>query len=130
MVVVPVILSMQEILNNQGDSQLIDVYDQYIYAAERSLQDTMDAALFGDGTANGGKQLTGLATAVPIATTSGIYGGIDRATATIWQTKTYDANNLLGSTAINSTTIRPALNSHHDAAFAQSRLRRPADHEP
>src|SRR5499426_4675238 len=37
MVVVPVILSMQEILNNEGDSQLIDVFDAYIDAAERSL---------------------------------------------------------------------------------------------
>ena len=27
MVVVPVILSMQEILNNEGEAQLMDVYD-------------------------------------------------------------------------------------------------------
>src|SRR5262247_3797323 len=34
MVVVPIILSMQEILNNQGDAQLLDVYDNYISCAE------------------------------------------------------------------------------------------------
>src|SRR4030095_15214325 len=51
MVVVPVILSMQEILNNEGDAQLMDVYDAYIDAAERSLEDTMDAGLQSDGTA-------------------------------------------------------------------------------
>jgi len=112
MVVVPVILSMQEILNNQGENQLMDVYDSYIGAAERSLEDTMDAALYGDGTANGGKALTGLATALPIITNSGIYGGLDRATAVIWQTKSYDANSFLaGSTQVNSTTIRPMLNT-------------------
>src|SRR5215510_733396 len=61
MVVVPVILSMQEILNNEGDAQLLDVYDQYIDAAERALEDTMDLAIYSDGTANGNKQLTGLA---------------------------------------------------------------------
>jgi len=72
MVVVPVILSMQEILNNEGEAQLMDVYDSYIDAAERSLEDVMDAALYSDGTANGGKQLTGLATAVPIVTNSGL----------------------------------------------------------
>jgi hypothetical protein len=113
MVVVPVILSMQEILNNEGDNQLMDVYDSYIGAAERSLEDTMDAALYGDGTANGGKQLTGLATAVPIVVNSGVYGGIDRATAVIWQTKTYDAqtvNPAIG-TQVNKDTIRPLLNS-------------------
>jgi len=111
MVVVPVILSMQEILNNEGSAQLMDVYDSYIAAAERALEDTMDAAIYSDGTANGGKQITGLATAVPIVTNSGVYGGIDRATAVIWQTKTYDANSFLaGSTQVSATTIRPMLN--------------------
>ena len=111
MVVVPVILSMQEILNNEGEAQLMDVYESYISAAERALEDAMDAGLYGDGTANGGKQITGLKTAIPIVNTSGIYGGIDRAAATIWQTKVYDANSFLaGSTQVSSTTIRPMLN--------------------
>src|SRR5207344_3549780 len=65
-VVVPIILSMQELLNNQGEAQLLDVFDSYISAAEKSLSDTMDAAVYSDGTANGNKQITGLATAVPI----------------------------------------------------------------
>src|SRR3954469_23858597 len=77
-VVVPIILSMQEILNNQGENQLEDVFDAYIDAAERALQDTMDAGLYSDGTANGNKQITGLGAAVPIANTTGTYGGIDR----------------------------------------------------
>jgi hypothetical protein len=72
----------------------------------------MDTALYSDGTANSGKQLTGLATAVPIVTNTGIYGGIDRATAPIWQTKTYDANSMAPSlgTQVNKDTIRPMLN--------------------
>src|SRR6185369_10562092 len=49
MVVVPIVLSMQEILNNEGDAQILDVYDSYIDAAERALQDTMDAGIYGDG---------------------------------------------------------------------------------
>ena len=72
---------MQEILNNEGEGQLMDVYDSYIDAAERSLEDIMDAALYGDGSLNGGKQLTGLATAMPIINNTGVYGGIDRAPA-------------------------------------------------
>jgi hypothetical protein len=113
MVAVPVILSMQEILNNEGEAQLIDVFEAYISAAERSLEDTMDAGLYGDGTANSGKQITGLATAVPITNTSGIYGGIDRGTATIWRTGSFDVqtfNTAIG-TQVNSTTIRPLLNA-------------------
>lgn len=112
-VVVPIVLSMQEILNNQGEGQLIDVLDAYVDAAERALEDTMDAGIYSDGTANGGKQITGLATAVPIVNTSGVYGGIDRATATIWRTQTFDANsyNAAIGTQVNSTTIRPLLNA-------------------
>jgi hypothetical protein len=118
-VVVPVVLSMQEILNNEGENQLMDVYDSYMEAAERALEDAMDVALYGDGSANGGKQLTGLATAVPVIVNTGLYGGIDRATATIWQTKTYDASGSAGGaiqipaaigTQVTSATIRPMLN--------------------
>jgi hypothetical protein len=113
MVVVPVILSMQEILNNQGKSQLMDVMDAYMAAAERALEDAMDVGLYSDGTANGGKQITGLATAIPIIPTTGIYGGIDRSSATLWQTKTYDANGMNAAigTQVTSATIRPFLNS-------------------
>ena len=111
MCVIPVILSMQEILNNEGEAQLIDVYDTYISAAEKALQDAMDAGIYSDGTANGNKQITGLATAVPIANTSGVYGGIDRGSAVIWRTQTFDANSFLaGATQVSSTTIRPMLN--------------------
>lgn len=113
MVVIPIILSMQEILNNQGEAQLEDVFDAYMDAAERSLEDTMDAGIYSDGTANGGKQVTGLATAVPIVTNAGLYGGIDRATAAIWRTSTFDAQAFpvaaLG-TQVSSTSIRPMLN--------------------
>jgi len=112
MIVVPIILSYQEILNNQGDAQLMDVYESYISAAERALEDAMDAGIYSDGLANGGKQITGLATAVPIANTVGTYGGIDRNLNTIWRTQTFDANSVVPAigTQVNSTTIRPLLN--------------------
>jgi hypothetical protein len=126
MVVVPIILSMQEVLNNEGENQLMDVLDSYMAAAERALEDTMDVALYSDGTANGGKQLTGLATAVPIVTNSGIYGGIDRSTATLWQTKTYDAQTMATAigTQVSGTTVRPFLNY---VMTKQSRGRQYAD---
>ena len=117
MVVIPIILSMQEILNNEGQAQLEDVYETYITAAEKALSDAMDAGIYSDGTANGNKQITGLATAVPIVTNSGTYGGIDRGSATIWRTTTFDASGSAGSvslsgigTQVTSTTIRPMLN--------------------
>jgi hypothetical protein len=86
-------------------------YESYIAAAEKGLEDAMDAGIYSDGTANGNKQITGLATAIPITNTSGVYGGIDRANALIWRTQTYDANSFLaGSTQVSSTTVRPMLN--------------------
>lgn len=126
MVAVPITLAMEEILNNEGDGQIMDVMESYIDAAERSLQDTMDAALHGDGTANGGKAINGLAVAVPIVTNSGIYGGISRIDHAIWRTSTFDVNSYDTSigTAINATTIRPFLNK---IMTARSRGRRHAD---
>lgn len=131
LVVIPIILSMQEILNNQGEAQLLDVYDTYISAAEKALQDAMDAGIYSDGTANGNKQITGLATAVPILPNTGIYGGIDRSTATIWRTTTFDPHGTAGTvtlgafgTQMTSTTIRPMLNY---AMTRQSRGRDYAD---
>jgi hypothetical protein len=110
MVVVPVILSMQEILNNEGQSQLEDVYDAYIDAAERALSDTMDA-----GSTRRHRErrqadhrpwmlqypspprlaCTAVST-VPLPRS----GGQARSTRTL----------LAGSTQVNSTTIRPMLN--------------------
>ena len=43
MVVVPVMLSMQEILNNQGENQL-RMSRRYMEAAENALEDTMEPA--------------------------------------------------------------------------------------
>lgn len=112
MVAVPVSLNMEEILNNEGENQIMDVMESYMDAAERSLMDAMDEAIHSDGTANGGKQLTGLAASVPIVTNSGTYGGISRANNAIWRTTTYDADTDFSTigTQVNSTTIRPMLN--------------------
>ena len=113
MVVVPIILSNQEILNNEGEDQLMDVLDSYMDAAERALEDAMDAGIYSDGSANGGKQITGLATAIPIVNNAGIYGGIDRAHGNASgrprpSTRT-PAFPTIG-TQVNATTIRPMLN--------------------
>jgi len=131
MVVIPLILSMQEILNNQGEAQLMDVFESYLTAAEKALEDAMDAGIYSDGTANGNKQITGLATAVPVLPNTGVYGGIDRATAVIWQTKTFDPSGAAGTisltpigTQVTSATIRPMLNY---AMTKQSRGRDYAD---
>jgi hypothetical protein len=126
MVAVPISLTMEEILNNQGANQLKPVLKSYMMAAESALEDAMDTAIHSDGTGFGGKQLTGLATAVPIVTNSGTYGGISRTDYAIWRTTTYDINSAFTSigTGVTSTTIRPFLNR---IMTARSRGRRHAD---
>ena len=86
----------------------MDVLDSYMAAAERALEDAMDSALHAAG---GGKQLTGLATAIPVANTTGVYGGIDRAQNAWWQTQYFNVQTYMaGVTQVTSVTVRPLLN--------------------
>ena len=112
-VVVPVILSMQEILNNQGEAQLMNVFASYIAAAERALEDAMDAGIY--SRRHRQRQQAAHRAWRPrsrSSTNTGIYGGIDRAdrhdlahldlrrASRSWRDRTQ----------VNSTTIRPMLN--------------------
>lgn len=126
LVAVPISLTMEEILNNEGENQIKDVMASYMDAAERSLTDVMEVAIHSDGTANSGKQLGGLAVAVPVVTNTGTYGGIDRGTYSIWRTTTYDAHTMDTSigTQVTATTIRPFLNK---IMTAKTRGRQAAD---
>lgn len=111
MCVTPVSLTKQEVLNNAGDAQVFDVMNEYINAAELGLAQGMDAAMYSDGTGNGGKELGGLGIAVPIVNTSGTYGGISRTDHAIWRPGSYNANTAFPTigTQVNSVTIRPML---------------------
>lgn len=112
MVAVAVVLTNEEILNNEGTNQLMDVMEAHIEAAENELVDEVDIALHGNGTRFGGKELTGLQAAVPTVVNSGVYAGIDRAAQPVWRTSAFDANSAFPAigTQVNATTIRPMLN--------------------
>jgi hypothetical protein len=78
-------MSGLEMLQNSGKEQILDLMEARIKVAESTMQNLISAGLYSDGTANGGKQIVGLAVAVAKVPTSGVYGGIDRATWTFWQ---------------------------------------------
>lgn len=126
MVAVPITLSYEEILNNEGENQIIDIMTAYMEAAEDSLEDEMDEAIHGDGTADGGKQMGGLKLAIPTVEDAGTYGGISRADNALWRTTTFDADTDFPTigTQVSSTTIRPMLNT---IMTQRSRGRRGAD---
>jgi hypothetical protein len=102
---VPVVISGLEQLQNAGKEQMIDLMDGRLAVAESTMANLVAAALYSDGTANGGKQLTGLNAAVPLAPTTGTYGGIDRATWTFWRSQINNTSGLVAA------TVQAAMNS-------------------
>jgi len=84
-----VTISGLEMLQNSGKEAIIDLLEGRMKVAEAQLMNRIAGDIYLDGTGNGGKNITGLAAAVPDAPTSGTYGGIDRATWAFWQSKKY-----------------------------------------
>lgn len=89
----PIVISGLEQLQNAGPEQMIDLLTSRIDVAEATMQNLIAGSLYSDGTGYGGKEITGLNAAVPLANTSGTYGGIDRATWTFWQNKIKNSAN-------------------------------------
>ena len=103
-----VTISGLEMLQNSSKEAIIDLLDGRMQVAEARLLNRISGDLYLDGTGNGGKNITGLAAAVPDVANTGTYGGIDRATWAFWRPTvtsgtTVTALNILGlmtSTAI------------------------------
>lgn len=90
---VPIIISGLEQLQNAGKEQMIDLMDARLNVGETSMANLIATGIYSDGTGSGGKQLDGLNAAVPLANTTGTYGGISRVTWTFWRNKIRDAAN-------------------------------------
>lgn len=105
-------LTGTELDETRGEEEIIDLLSFHMEAAEKSVKESFEAALIGDGTAEGGRQMLGLGAAVPIIPNAGIYGGIDRAAVPSWRTNTFDIPNgdVAGYTEWNSGTARQILN--------------------
>ena len=80
-----VTMSGLEMLQNSSKEAIIDLLDGRMQVSEARLLNRISTDLYGDGTGNGGKNITGLAAAVPVSNTTGTYGGINRANFTFWQ---------------------------------------------
>lgn len=102
----PVIVSGLDQLRNSGREQMIDLVEGRISVAEATMMNLLAAGLYSDGTAAGGKQVTGLNAAVPVNPATGTYGGIDRATWTFWRSQSTTAG-----AALTAATIQGAFNS-------------------
>ena len=102
----PVIISGLEQLQNAGKEQMIDLLDGRLGVAESTMANLLAGGIYSDGTANGGKQITGLDAAVPVNPAAGTYGGIDRVTWTFWRSKSTTAG-----AALTNLTVQGAMNT-------------------
>lgn len=101
----PVIISGLDQLKNAGKEQMIDLLEGRIKVAESSMMNLLAQGVYSDGTAAGGKQVTGLNAAVPVNPNTGTYGGIDRATWAFWRSKSTTSG-----AALTALTIQGAFN--------------------
>jgi hypothetical protein len=100
-----VTISGLEMLQNAGKEQIIDLLEGRIKVAEAQLANRINLDLYGNGTGNGGKNLTGLAAAVADSPTSGTYGGITRSTWTFWQNQAFSGVTN-GGAAVSAANIQ------------------------
>lgn len=90
---VPVVFSGREELINAGKEQIIDLVEARVKVAEATMANMLNRDAYLDGTGNNGKNLTGLAAAVPLSSTN-TYGGINRSVSAnaFWKNKTFTAS--------------------------------------
>jgi len=103
-------MSGLEMLQNAGKEQIIDLLDGRMEIAESQLTNLISTDVYGDGTTNSGKALTGLQAIIADTPTSGTVGGIDRATWSFWQNVSYDASSD-GGGAATSANIQSYMNA-------------------
>jgi hypothetical protein len=77
---VAVSISGLEMIQNSGEAAIIDLLASRIGNAERTIKNNIALDVYSDGTADGGRQIGGLALLVSTSPTTGTVGGIDRST--------------------------------------------------
>ncbi len=95
------IISDQEQDENVGSAMIFKLLKGKMDVLEESIKEKFSSYLFGAG---GGTDPEGLSSLIPDDPTTGIVGGINRATETQWRTSSYD---FLGT--LTSTNIEEAL---------------------
>lgn len=96
---VAVSMSGLEMIQNDGDSKIIDLMEARIENAERTMVNNLAADVYSDGTADSGKQIGGLQLLVADSAATGSVGGISRVTWSFWRPYVYDATTDGGGSA-------------------------------
>lgn len=95
---VSVTISGLEMLQNaESKWRIHDLLTSRIEVAQNTLKNNVSAGLYSDGSADGGKQIVGLMTAIPDDPTTGSFGGISRSAYPFWQTQYIDFTDTAGT---------------------------------
>ena len=105
----PVVISGLEQLQNSGKERMIDLMDGRMTVAESTMANLIAEGLYSDGTAAGGKQLTGLDAAISTTPAVGAYGGIDPAVFAFWQ-NVYETGTTAVGGVVDPTNVQQAFN--------------------
>lgn len=111
---VAVTINGLEDLMNSGEEQIIDLLDARMEVAESSIQNLVASGIYSDGTGTAGKQITGLQAMVVASPSTGIVGGINRATYAFWQNQVFDFSTTLGASA-SAANIQTGFNTLYAA---------------
>ncbi len=90
---VAVSISGLEMLQNAGEEQIIDLLESRIENAELTLTNNIALDCYSDGTADGGRQIGGLALLISKTPSTGTVGGIDASTTigSFWRNIAFSA---------------------------------------
>jgi len=102
-------ISGMELLQNSGREQMIDLLEGRIQVAETKLRNEIARDIYGDGTGNQGKTITGLQAAISDTPNTGTYGGIDRSTWAFWRNQVISCTSDVGA-AMGPSTILSGMN--------------------
>lgn len=86
-----VVINGLEKIKNNGKERMISLIGARTEVAEQTMVNNLSIGVYSDGTAFGGKQIVGLAAAVPNDPTTGTYGAIDRAAWPFWRPQVVQA---------------------------------------
>lgn len=103
-------ISGLEMIQNSGKEAIIDLLDGRMNVAEAQLANRIGGDIYLDGTGNSGKNITGLAAAVPDAPSSGTYGGISRVTWSFWRSVKYSGVTD-GGAAVSASNIQQYMDA-------------------
>ncbi len=106
----PITISGLEELMNSGPERMIDLLEARVSVGESSMANLIAISLYGDGTGSGGKEIDGLAKQVATDPTTGVVGGIDRATWQFWRNKVFKATTT-GGAATTKDNIGDYMNA-------------------